>query len=119
MLKRILFVDDEPMVLAALRTMLRRQRKVWEMVFVASGAEALAELGKAPFDAVVSDMRMPGIDGAELLARVQARWPETARFIPSGYSDPEALQRAQSVATACLSKPCDAEPLVAAIESAW
>jgi DNA-binding NarL/FixJ family response regulator len=116
-LRRILFVDDEPLVLKALRNLLRRQRDVWEMVFVGSGHEALDELSRAAFDVVVSDMRMPVMDGAELVGRVNAQWPQTACLVLSGYADPEARARAMASARGCLSKPCAFEELKAAIEA--
>jgi CheY-like chemotaxis protein len=59
-MKRILFVDDEQLMLDALRDRLRKQRGQWDMVFALGGQEALAELERGPFDVVVSDMRMPG-----------------------------------------------------------
>lgn len=117
-MKRVLFVDDEPMLLNGLRNMFRRQRSTWDMVFVTSGQEALEQLGRAPFDVVVSDMRMPGLDGAQLLQEISARWPNTACFILSGYADPDAQQRAKAVARACFSKPCDLSTLRSAIEGA-
>ena len=78
-MKRILFVDDEPSVLDGLRRMLRSQRREWDMAFAASGREAL-ELAEAdPFDVIVTDMKMPEMDGAELLVRMQDAHPETVR----------------------------------------
>ncbi|MEW8585256.1 MAG: response regulator [Candidatus Thiodiazotropha sp.] len=62
--KKILFVDDEPNVLSGLRRTLRDQRKQWEMDFVGAGQEALAKIDEAYYDAVITDMRMPGMDGA-------------------------------------------------------
>ena len=72
---RILFVDDQQQVLDSLRDALRPQRHEWEMLFASSGADALAELERAPCDVVVSDMRMPGMDGAALLGHVRALAP--------------------------------------------
>ena len=69
MTHRILFVDDEPMVLRGLRRSLHTMQSEWEMVFVESGAAALEAMAQAPFDAVVSDMRMPQMNGAQLLSR--------------------------------------------------
>ena len=66
-MKRILFVDDEAKVLEGLERMLRPRRREWEMVFATSGAEALRLLEASPFDVIVTDMRMPEMDGAQLL----------------------------------------------------
>ena len=106
-MKRILFVDDEPNVLAGLRRMLRPMRTDWYMAFVESGHEALERMAEKPFDVVVSDMRMPGMDGAELLAEVAQRYPDTVRFVLSGQSDRETIFRALVPMHQFLSKPCD------------
>ena len=75
MKKRILFVDDEVNVLQGLRRMLNPMRHEWDMVFAESGQEALALLAQAPCDVIVSDMRMPGMDGTQLLTQVMERFP--------------------------------------------
>lgn len=105
-MKRLLLVDDEPRILEALRRMLHARRGLWEVQLATSGAEALAYLERERVDVVISDMRMPGMDGAELLARVAEAWPETIRMILSGQTDAEAATRAVPVAHQFLSKPC-------------
>ncbi|HLI25963.1 MAG TPA: response regulator [Chloroflexota bacterium] len=117
-MKRILFVDDEPRVLEGLQRLLRPQRHQWEMVFVPSGEAALAALAERPFDVIVSDMRMPGMDGATLLRTVQARYPEMVRIILSGYSELESSLRTLPVAHQFLSKPCEPQVLREVIERA-
>jgi HD-like signal output (HDOD) protein len=115
-MKRILFVDDDASVLAALENMLRKRRGEWDMVFVVGGNAALAELEKGPFDVVVTDMRMPGMDGAALLARVRDRFPGTARIVLSGQADRDAVVRALPVTHQFLTKPCDAAILRGVVE---
>lgn len=117
-MKRVLFVDDEPKVLEALERMLRPQRGEWEMVFAASGAEALQLLETRPFDVIVTDMRMPEMDGAQLLEQVQKRFPGVVRLVLSGYFEMEMAIRAVPVAHQYLAKPCDAAKLRLAIEHA-
>lgn len=117
-MRRILFVDDDPNILQALQRMLRSQRDRWEMAFAQGGDAALAMLDAAAFDVVVSDMRMPGMDGAALLACIRERHPEVIRFILSGYSDLDASYRAIPVAHQFLFKPCESETLQAAIDRA-
>ena len=104
---RILFVDDEPNVLTGLRRMLRAKRDTWDMNFVNSGAEALTFLEASPVDIIVTDMRMPGMDGAELLTEVRAKYPATVRIILSGQCDQETALRSVGPSHQFLSKPCD------------
>lgn len=113
----LLFVDDEPNVLAGLRRMLRSQRRQWEMNFCDSGESALQWLASHRADAIVSDMRMPGMDGAELLSRVRETYPDTIRIVLSGHSDQEMTLRSIGPAHQYLSKPCDPEQLKAKISS--
>src|SRR5688572_30352711 len=117
-MKRILFVDDEPQILDGLRDLLRKQRKQWTMVFALGGEAALRELEKQPFDVVVSDMRMPGIDGATLLTRVKEQYPASARIILSGHAERDSIVRALPVAHQFLNKPCDATLLRVVVERA-
>jgi HD-like signal output (HDOD) protein/ActR/RegA family two-component response regulator len=117
-LRRILFVDDEAQVLDGLRNLLRKQRQRWAMTFVGSGRAALEELARAPYDVVVSDMRMPGMDGAELLRETKRLYPTTTRIILSGHSEHEAVMRALPVAHQFLHKPCDPEQLRIVVDRA-
>jgi CheY-like chemotaxis protein len=71
--QRILFVDDEEQVLNGLRRILHHQSKVWNMEFVISGDEALDKMLQTDFDAVVSDVSMPGRSGFELLQIIRNR----------------------------------------------
>jgi DNA-binding NtrC family response regulator len=113
--KRILFVDDEPAILTSLQNLLHRDRKRWDLVFALGGEAGLDEIRKRPFDVVVSDMRMPGVDGAALLTVVQNESPATVRIVLSGYSDPDAISRLPALHQ-LLTKPCDAKTLRGAIE---
>ena len=115
---RILFVDDQPAVLDGLRDLLRRDRQHWEVLFAASAHEALDVLGRGAVEIVVSDMRMPGMDGATLLARVQALQPAAIRIILSGHAERGAVTRAAAVAHQFLAKPCDGERLRATLRRA-
>src|ERR1700758_5310713 len=111
MAERILFVDDEPMVLDGVRRSLHAMRKDWEMSFVNSGHEALEAMAGQTFDIVVTDMRMPGMDGAQLLEEVKKRSPQSLRVILSGQSDRETILRSVNPTHQYLSKPCDGEEL--------
>ena len=92
-LKRILFVDDDPNVLVGLRNVLRSKRREWDMVFSIGPEEALAKLAEAPFDVVVSDMRMPRMDGATLLGKVKELQPQAVRMILSGQTELESVMK--------------------------
>jgi HD-like signal output (HDOD) protein/ActR/RegA family two-component response regulator len=116
---RILFVDDEVAVLDGLRDLLRKERGRWDMVFANGGEQALEEFRKAPFDLVITDMRMPGMDGAELLAKVKELYPGAARMVLSGHAAREAVLRAVPVAQQFLAKPCEAQVLRTAIDRTY
>jgi len=109
--KRILFVDDEPMVLSGLQRSLRSMREEWDMVFVASGPQALQLMEQQPFDIIVTDMRMPVMTGAELLEQVKRRFPQCFRIILSGQADQESILRAVDPTHQYLAKPCDTAEL--------
>jgi HD-like signal output (HDOD) protein len=110
-MKYILFVDDEKSVLNGLKRSLRGQRNEWQMEFAESGQDALRLFREQPFDAVVTDMRMPGMDGNQLLNQVASNYPETIRFILSGHSDEEMILRSAGPAHQFLAKPCTPEHL--------
>ena len=118
MKKRILFVDDEILVLQGLQRMLRPMRNEWEMEFVSSGEAGLERMAEVSFDAVVSDMRMPGMSGADLLNEVMLRYPKTVRLILSGHAERESVLKCVGSAHQYLSKPCDAESLKATVTRA-
>jgi HD-like signal output (HDOD) protein len=117
-MRRVLFVDDEPRILDGLRRMLRPQREEWEMAFAPGGEAALALLDAHPFDVIVSDMRMPGLDGAALLHRVRDQYPQIVRIVLTGQTEMSTTLRVVPVAHQFLAKPCDAGVLRVAIERA-
>lgn len=118
-MRRILFVDDDPDVLDGLRDSLRAQRRQWQMVFACGGPAALAQLASSgPFDIVVSDMRMPEMDGAEFLTHVKHINPRATRIVLSGQAEQELLHRAMTVAHRYLSKPLPAGMLRQVLEEA-
>lgn len=109
--RRILFVDDEPMVLKGLQRTLRKMRDEWEMTFSSSSREALDVLDSGSFDVIVSDLRMPEMDGMQLLAEVKRKHPQVVRIILSGQVEQETTFKSVQVAHQSLSKPCDADIL--------
>lgn len=114
----ILFVDDEPNILDGLRRMLRPLRSDWDMFFANGGKEALKLLAEKPIDVVVSDMKMPGMDGAQFLQEVSTVYPQIVRIILSGYSENEMIIKSVGAAHQYLSKPSDPETLKETVNKA-
>jgi len=113
---KVLFVDDEPRVLEALERSLFQLEVEWEASFANSGPAAILELERESYDVIVSDMRMPGMDGATLLGHARDKHPQIARIVLSGQTDEAAAVRAARVAHQFLVKPCSAETLRRVIE---
>ncbi len=115
---KILFVDDDPYVLKALARNLRSYSDRFDLTFVNSGAQALACLCAEPFDILVTDMVMPGIDGAALLHKVTAQWPSIIRIVLSGHAEFEQSVRSVPFAHQRLAKPWSRDTLLATLERA-
>lgn len=114
----LLFVDDDQRLLRALAQSLRSQRKRWELRFCDSAAAALEVLASWPCDAVITDMRMPALDGADLLKRVRSLQPTALRVVLSGQMSDAAAARAASLAHRFLAKPIATGDLVAILTRA-
>lgn len=108
---KVLFVDDEVQILRALERMLDATEPDWECEFASSGHEALEILDDEKFDTIVTDMRMPAMDGAELLAKVAKKQPDIVRIVLSGEADRRTVLRAAEPMHQYLAKPCDPEEL--------
>lgn len=108
---RILFVDDEIMVLRGLQRALCDLKDEWEVTFVGSGEEALALLAQGPIDVLITDMHMPGMTGAQLLAEAKRLYPRTVRIVLSGTSDKDQVLQALGSTHQFLTKPCEFEQL--------
>ncbi len=116
--KNLLFVDDEKMVLDGLRRALRPMRKQINFHFALSGKDALEIMDDKDIHVVISDMRMPGMDGVALLQEAKKRHPETVRIILTGQADDDATYRAVCVAHQFLMKPCEPAVLKTVIKRA-
>jgi YesN/AraC family two-component response regulator len=116
-MKRILFVDDEPELLESLERLLHPMQDRWKMTFARCGTEALAWLEAQPFDVLVTDVRMPRVDGVRLLRWVKTKYPGMTRIVLSGYFERELALGAAEAAHHYLVKPVDFERLREAIES--
>jgi response regulator RpfG family c-di-GMP phosphodiesterase len=115
---RLLFVDDEPSILSALKRVFRGSG--YAIRSATSAEEGLALLDQEPADLVLSDMRMPGMNGAQFLERVFARWPDTKRILLTGYADAEATIAAinRGKIWRYIAKPWNDDDLVVAVQQA-
>lgn len=116
-LPRVLLVDDEPSLLLSLKLHLRRKFQVFTAT---SGAEGLAILQReGPFAVVVSDMRMPGMDGAAFLAQARRNHPDTIRMLLTGYADLSSAMSAvnEGYIFRFLTKPCEPDAMLRLLEA--
>ncbi|HTE49510.1 MAG TPA: HDOD domain-containing protein [Kofleriaceae bacterium] len=104
---RVLFVDDEPLVLQSLDRALRQRKVSWDARFIETSTGALELLASEQFDVVVADLRIPVLDGVALLTEIQRMYPRIARVVLSGQVGTDDCLRAMRVAHQCLAKPCD------------
>ena len=118
MSEKVLFVDDEPNVLQAIRRGLRKQFDV----HTAEGGEAALQLLRddGQFAVIVSDMRMPGMNGVELLTQVKQLWPDTVRIMLTGNADQQTAVDAVNHGDIFrfLNKPCENVELGEAVKDA-
>ncbi len=115
-MKRILFVDDEPNVLHGIKSSLYGRRLDWDMQFVVGGPQALVAMRDAHFDVLVTDLRMPVVDGIALVSHARTASPDTIRIVLSGYADKDQSQQLVTLAHRYLSKPCEPKRLEECIE---
>jgi signal transduction histidine kinase len=115
----VLLVDDEPNNLVVLRGVLEDE-ELWRVHVAASGDEALSIAEKVPLDVVVTDHRMPGMTGVDLLERLRRVRPDVAGIVLTGFADMDALEAAINRANAFrfLKKPWEPEDILAAIRQA-
>lgn len=111
MKKKILFVDDDTNVLDGLRRKLRKMQNIWEMEFVDSAAGALEMLSGSKFELIISDYKMPGMDGIGLLTLVKEKYPHMIRIFLTGQSEKEVFEKSTELVHQYLDKPCDTEIL--------
>lgn len=114
-MKRILFVEDNEMLLELYGVMLDRERDHWEVSLAPDGENALKLLRQTEFDVVVSDMQMPGMSGIELLTQVRQMHPQTARIIISGFADQAEAADSLNCTHLFIPKPFDAKLLRATL----
>jgi len=94
---RILFVDDEPLILQSIKCLLRRESYTQD--YILNPREALAYIDQFPPEVIISDFRMPDLNGLEFFAEVKKKMPQTTRIVLTGYADMELLQPAVTAGT--------------------
>jgi DNA-binding NarL/FixJ family response regulator len=117
MIPRLLFVDDDSRLLRGIQRALSFKGDEWEMLFATDGREGLALMERMTIDVVVSDLRMPGMNGVEFLTQVKLRYPQIARLVLSGESDESLSAASRRVAQQYLFKPCDPDLLISTLDS--
>lgn len=95
------------MLLEIYRLVFEKDQERWDIQFASGAAEALAMMEKQPFDVVVSDMRMPGMSGADLFQEVMKKYPKSSRLIMSGYADQEQIAKCIGATHQFIAKPFD------------
>jgi len=115
----VLCVDDEPNVVSALRRLFRGTG--YRVLTATSGAEALEVFARDSVDLIISDMRMPGMDGAQLLEEVRARWPATTRMLLTGYADVQSSMAAinRGEVYRYLTKPWNDDEILTTVNAAF
>lgn len=116
---KILFVDDEQQIIDGIRRIFYPFKNEWDIFYAISGEEALRIIDNNTINVVVTDMRMPGMNGAELLFQVKKNHPETIRIILSGHSDEELIMKSVNVAHQFLLKPCETSILIETIRKTF
>jgi len=114
----ILFVDDDPLILRGFQRSLDEDCDNWEVGFASSGKEALVKLSEHAFDAVVTDMHMPVMDGIQLLETVSHINPGVIRFVLSGNTSDAQILKSTHLVHQMIPKPCEMEKIYEIVERA-
>ncbi|MFC7290712.1 response regulator [Hirschia litorea] len=115
----VAFVDDEQNILRGLKRLLRSKRDVWDMAFLEGGKAAIDWVSHNEPDAIVTDMRMPNVDGAKVLEFAASHKKGRIRIVLSGEADRDLTRRTVGRSHQFFSKPCDEGKLIRAIEAAF
>ena len=113
---RILFVDDDILILRGIKRSTEEYLDNWEIEYVDSGKEALNLLVKTPFDAIITDMHMPVMDGLTLLDAVNKNFPEVLRYVLSGNASDIQMMRSTHLVHQMFPKPCEMERVYEVVE---
>jgi HD-like signal output (HDOD) protein/CheY-like chemotaxis protein len=114
--KTILFVDDDPLIIRGFKRSSLEYQKSWDVYFCTSASEALDFLSHHRVEFLITDIRLPGIDGVELLNKISQHYPQIVRFVISGHSDNQRVLHSTRTAHQYISKPVDMNLLWQTIE---
>lgn len=114
----VLFVDDDSNIIGGLKRMMHPMRKEWDLYYAMGGKEALDLLSNTKIDVIISDIRMPGLDGTQLLAEIKDKYPQIIRITLSGYADDNTALRNTRIVHQSLTKPTTPESIKKTIEKA-
>jgi HD-like signal output (HDOD) protein len=114
----ILFVDDDPLVLRGFQRSIDEYCENWEAHFASSGKQALSKLAEHPYDAIVTDMHMPVMDGIQLLDAVNRTSPGVIRFVLSGNTSDVQILKSTNLVHQMIPKPCEMEKIYDIVERA-
>src|SRR5204863_1293 len=116
---RVLIVDDDPALLQALPETLRLRMSGFVVDTAKSASAALGQITTRDYDAIVSDIRIPGMNGLELLAEIQSRRPDTPTLMITGYADQDlVVQALRAGAYDFIAKPIDRDYLITSLRRA-
>ncbi len=113
---KILFVDDEENIISAIKRMMHPMKNKWDVFFATDGNKALEILNKEKIDVIISDIRMPGLNGTQLLTKVKEKYPEVIRITLSGYSDENLALKNTRIVHQSLIKPTNSQAIKKTIE---
>lgn len=114
---KIMFVDDDENLLEGLKRSLRKKVGNWKINFNTSGKKALEILNKERYNIIITDYKMPEMDGMELLNIVRDKYPDVHRILLTGQSEKEIFEKAKSMDHLYLAKPCSTEDLISTINN--
>lgn len=115
--RNVLFVDDDTNMLDSLKRALHQYSRDWHVVFLESGQKAIEHLSSHPCDIVVTDYKMPDMNGLELLKQVMKDYPGVKRVLLTGQSESETYDHSKGIVHEYIAKPCDWKELVERLES--
>ena len=109
--KSILFVDDDTNLLSGLKRLLRSLHEDWDLHFISDPEQAVIDIGQGHYDVIITDMRMPKVDGSQVVQAAKLSSPESVRIVLTGQAEFDCLLNTMGKAHRFLSKPCDSELL--------